>query len=235
MPRHSGSLFLHITDGAPRDGADAAKYGFGSIGSYRAARMQELYNAFSFAGIPSVQEHRLDVPDQRAAFQLDWITSRVFEFLQWAEAEAVLTHPYEGGHPDHDACAFAVHQAVARMATGAGRPVVLEAAFYHAGPSGIETGCFLPEPPGSAQVERLLSNSEREFKQQLLSFFSTQRETLELFGNVCERFRIAPQYDFTRAPHPGRLFYENFPWGITGEEFRALASKALSSGVGACP
>jgi LmbE family N-acetylglucosaminyl deacetylase len=35
--------------------------------------------------------------------------------LQLRNVSAVITHPYEGGHPDHDACAFAVQYAARRL------------------------------------------------------------------------------------------------------------------------
>jgi N-acetylglucosamine malate deacetylase 2 len=42
-----------------------------------------------------------------------------------------------------------------------------------------------------------------------------------------ERFRPAPVYSFTEPPHPGKLFYENFDWGMTAERWRRLAAEAL--------
>jgi hypothetical protein len=57
--------------------------------------------------------------------------------------------------------------------------------------------------------------------------FSTQRQVLTSFPIGTERFRLAPHYDFTAPPHDGRLFYENFPWGMTGERFRRLVGDAL--------
>ena len=106
---------------------------------------------------------------------------------------------------------------------------MLEAAFYHAGHCGIETGCFLPGADGSTEIERALNSSELDFRTKLLSCFPTQRETLQQFAITSERFRIAPKYDFTRPPHEGKLFYENFPWGITSAEFCALAGRATAS------
>ena len=48
-----------------------------------------------------------------------------------------------------------------------------------------------------------------------------------------EPLRIAPDYRFRHPPHVGTLFYENFPWGMTGERFRSLAGCALDAlGVG---
>ena len=46
------------------------------------------------------------------------------------EAEQVITHPYEGGHPDHDACAFAARAAVRHSANKA---KLMEFTSYHAG------------------------------------------------------------------------------------------------------
>jgi hypothetical protein len=60
----------------------------------------------------------------------------------------------------------------------------------------------------------------------MLDCFATQRQVLAAFPVGTERLRPAPRYDFTKAPHPGQLFYENFPWGMTGERFRQLAAEA---------
>ena len=37
----------------------------------------------------------------------------------------------------------------------------------------------------------------------------------DIFPIAIERFRPAPDYDFTQPPHEGRLFYENYDWGMT--------------------
>jgi hypothetical protein len=64
----------------------------------------------------------------------------------------------------------------------------------------------------------------------MIDCFATQRATLAQFpvGGV-ERLRPAPRYDFTQAPHPGRLFYEHHPWGMSGERFRRLAAEASAA------
>src|SRR5438477_644609 len=53
---------VHVTDGAPRDGADARRSGFATWQEYRAARAKELDAAVHALGL-SCRRVALDVPD----------------------------------------------------------------------------------------------------------------------------------------------------------------------------
>ncbi len=205
------SRFLCVTDGVPLDGMDARAHGFRGLDGYREARRVELAKALG--GLSGSRS--LGISDQRAAWNLASLTRRVAAEVEAFRPEAVLTHPYEGGHPDHDACAFAVAQC------GASAPVI-EAPFYHAVPDGIETGVFLGDP--GLVVE--LTEEQRAKKRERLACFRSQAETLRLFGVDVEAYRLAPAYDFLRRPHEGRLYYEGFDWGMTGDRFCELAAMA---------
>ncbi len=227
LGRFRSARFVHVTDGAPKNGQDSRAHGFATVDDYRRAREAELGRALGTAGLQDVHRERLGIPDQEASFQLAWLVRRIERLMVECMPEIVFTHPYEGGHPDHDACAFAVHKAVALLkARGAATPVILEAPFYHAGPRGGEAGAFLPYSTETEQVEYLLSGEERRHKQALLDCFVTQRETLSGFPLEYERFRVAPQYDFQQPPHEGRVLYDQHPWGMTSERFRTLAAAA---------
>ena len=150
----------------------------------------------------------------------------IAKILKHVRPGAVLTHPYEGGHPDHDAAALAVHLACASLPSP---PEIFEFSSYHAAGStaAIETGRFLPgQEPGELVV---LSAARRESKRRMMDCFVTQRRMLHQFPIDSERYRRAPAYDFTQPPHSGKLFYENFDWGMTGERWRHLAAEALQS------
>ncbi len=226
---------LHITDGAPRDMADAHAAGFVNREEYAAARRRELQAAMRMAGIGSGQLPHLNVVDQEASLEMAYITLKLVHLLRERRPGAVLTHAYEGGHPDHDAAAFAVHAACARVATP---PDVYEFASYHAAaqvvaagssqaPVRMETGRFLPG--GDAGEVYLLDEAERDRKRQMMECFQTQARMLRHFALDEERFRRAPAYDFTEAPHAGTLLYEGWDWGITGERWRLLAGEALKT------
>ncbi|OLE88653.1 MAG: hypothetical protein AUG08_07550 [Acidobacteria bacterium 13_1_20CM_2_55_15] len=48
------------------------------------------------------------------------------------------------------------------------------------------------------------------------------------FPMDAERFRVAPPYNFREPPHEGSLYYEQFDWGVKGEQWRRFAAAALS-------
>jgi LmbE family N-acetylglucosaminyl deacetylase len=227
LSRFRDAHFVHVTDGAPRNERDSVAHGFGRLNDYRLARREEFRKALACAGIAGASHETLDVADQEASLHLAEIAMRICGFLEQFEPEIVFTHPYEGGHPDHDACAFAVHQAVAVHASrGHKPPAIIEAAFYHAGPGGLVTGTFLRRPERMVEVAYPLSPAEREHKQAVLDCFSTQKQTLSLFRLDAERFRIAPAYEFWRPAHTPPVYYDHQPWGMTSEHFCRLAHQA---------
>ena len=227
LARFRDALFVHVTDGAPRNGQDSRDHGFARLEDYRQARREEFRKALACAGIGDAAQECLDIPDQEASLHLAEIAMRLCRILEQIEPEVVFTHPYEGGHPDHDACAFAVHQAVAVHAQrGHTPPEILEAAFYHAGSDGLLTGSFLRRPERMLEVAYPLSAAERERKRAVLDCFATQRPTLSLFRLDTERYRVAPAYDFRRPAHTVPVHYDRQPWGMTSERFSELAREA---------
>ena len=199
---------VHVTDGAPRDGGDARRHGFDTPEAYAAARWREARAALVLAGVPEERHHGFGIADQGAAHALADVARRLLPVV--ARAGAVLTHAYEGGHPDHDAVAFAVHAAV-RLA-GATVPVY-EMPFYHAAPEGWARQVFLPGE-GGAPHGLALSEAERHLKHRMAACHATQGATLAGFALDRELYRLAPPHDFARRPHGGDLLYERHGWGL---------------------
>ncbi len=259
LPLFRDLLLVHVTDGAPRNGFDAAAYGFDSPADYAAAREAELGAALRCAGIDP-RRVGLGVADQGASLALDALIAALTPLL--ADMAAVFTHPYEGGHPDHDAVAFAVHRSA--------RCPVFEFAGYHArgvghflhdqgtvmpgldpGAHGTPTAaghpasinnhpvrdagvCGVAWVPGSSPgmtggIVLHLTAAEAKRKRAMLDAFTTQRATLAPFGVEREPFRPAPAYDFTHPPHPGLLHYEHFDWGMTAASWRSLTTTCSQS------
>lgn len=177
------------------------------------------------AGVGEMSRECLEIPDQQASLHMAelsrWLAARMAE----RRPEVVFTHPYEGGHPDHDACAFAVHHAVRTM-KGDRRPVIVESPFYHKGQHGFAAGEFLPHPETRLNVAYALGAAEQRQKRELIECFTTQAQTLSGFGLEWERYRVAPEYDFTHPPHDPPLGYDHFPWGMSSARWCELAAEA---------
>jgi LmbE family N-acetylglucosaminyl deacetylase len=206
-------VLVHVTDGAPRNLRDAQAAGFSSAADYAAARRGELDAALRLGGVVA-EQHAGWVPDQAASLDLRALVQDLG--LRLKGVTAILTHAYEGGHPDHDAVAFAVQDI--------GLPTV-EMAGYHATPDGgLAVGCFLPGP---SETVVTLTARERDRRDAMLACFTTQHATLAPFlGMRQERFRSAPRYDFTRPP-TARVHYDGFDWGMTSARFCNFATEAL--------
>jgi len=229
LPRLATAHFVYVTDGAPRNGDDAGTHGL-SVQQYAHARKQERDAALRLCGIAPQQALDLAFTDQEAALHLVELSRRLADlFAQWG-TEAVIAHPYEGGHPDHDASAFGVHAAVALLRQrGAAAPAIVEMSCYHEGDGArhLATNEFLDLAPGQVDVD--LTPAQQQRRRALIDAHVTQRRTLAIFYNVTrEGWRPAPAYDFTRRPHEGQLWYERHGWAIDGDRVCAEARAALA-------
>jgi LmbE family N-acetylglucosaminyl deacetylase len=223
MPR---ATIVHVTDGAPQDLYDAQAYGFSDWQGYAAARRDELTAAVAEAGIGPEALLALGIPDQQAAHNMARLARKLARLFAEREPRLVFTHPFEGGHPDHDATAFAVWAACGMMAEAGRRPPErLEMAFYHAGLHRPIFQDFAAEPR-IPRLEVELDEAALDVKRRMLMRHATQRQTLAPFGASVERFRAAPDYDFRALPNDGRLYYETLPVNFAGVDWLRLIEAA---------
>jgi LmbE family N-acetylglucosaminyl deacetylase len=221
---------VHVTEGSPPNPADALAAGCSTREQYAAVRRQEALRALARVGVPPDAITNLCFTDQRVSFELESLTLQILTLLGKFQPQIVLTHSYEGGHPDHDSVAFACH--TARKLHEFDHPKstfdLIEFTSYHVHSGGIKPYAFLPFK-GQTEIRYPLSPAERALKVTMLQEFKTQAQTLAPFMfPEAEIVRQAPDYDFHHAPHSGRLFYEYFDWGIDSATWRDLAREAES-------
>lgn len=209
------AIVVHATDGAPRD-PRWWPAGVSDRDAYARVRAREAARALAVVGAGAVT---LGFPDQELMRAPAELVEAIADQLAARRPDLIVTHAYEGGHPDHDAIAFAVARARARVRTGAR---VLEMALYHGARGALATGDFA----GGRGPERYrLRARERRRRRAMLACFASQRVTLAPFADLAhERYRFAPAYDFTRPPHDGPLWYERLGMA-RGDEWRARAAR----------
>lgn len=224
------AFVVHVTDGAPRDPAIAARYGFASREEYAAARRAEAAHAMKVAGLPEDRLICLEYVDGEASMRMVDLVLDVAELIDRYAPDIIITHPYEGGHTDHDSTAFAVHLACGVLRReGIEPPAVLEMTSYY-GREGMRiVHDFLPHE-GADQEARLLvlSDEEQQTKQRMYDCFTSQKVVISTFSTAMEKFRPAPRYLFTEPPHEGPLNYEKFGDPSRGARWRENAEQALA-------
>ena len=229
LPRWQGVRVLIVTDGAPRNLYDAHRYGFATAQEYANARKRELEDAMLVANIQPDGIERFEFEDQRASFYLVDGAERMSRFFAQNGIRIVVTHAYEGGHPDHDATACMAHLAAQLLGRRGSRQVeIIEMALYRAARNG---GMVLHEYADDANpaCDVPLSDLQRAWKSRMMAAHVTQRDLISGFPLDREVFRVAPRHDFRVLPNEGRLIYERQPWGMTGARWCELTREAYRS------
>jgi N-acetylglucosamine malate deacetylase 2 len=230
---------VHITDGAPREPRFLRRF-VGSREEYATARQRELAAALDLAGIGPERRCVVEgIADQEACFALPRLAHEIVRLCRELRPGVLLTLTYEGGHPDHDAAAFAAWAAAELLRRNREvPPAIVEMPLYHARPGSSHGDDMVKQeflPTGEsvravATMRRELSSTEQGLKIRMADCFTTQRTVLSWFlPPVYETFRPAPVYDFTRPPHEGTLQYELWSFPVTGERWRTLAREALKA------
>jgi LmbE family N-acetylglucosaminyl deacetylase len=229
LNRLGNAWILEMTDGAPNDLECARRHGFDTREEYAEARRRELEEALSIAGFPRDRLISLGYIDGEVTLRLAEACLRVTEWIDALRPDVVLTHPYEGGHTDHDATAFAVHLACGALRReGVTPPAILELALYNAQNGTKVVQKFLPHERADRDQRVVhLTASERAAKRRIFAAFETQKSVLEHFSVEFERFRPAPRYIFTAPPHPGQLNYERYGDPNRGKSWREHAERVL--------
>jgi LmbE family N-acetylglucosaminyl deacetylase len=222
LARFPQTQVVYLTDGAPRDRRFWSPNAKGSREDYAETRRQEAQNALALAGVLPRQLVWLGAVDQEAIFEAPRLTDMFTEALEKHQPEIVVTHPYEGGHPDHDTAALIARTALSRVTQ---KSLLVEMTSYHAQSGSCVTGKFLNADTNEIVCE--LSGEDCERKRRMMDEHASQRAVLAGFNVDRERFRPVPEYDFTKAPHEGRLWYECMDWPMTGAQWRERANDAI--------
>ncbi len=208
-------VVIHVTNGATLDPRWWAP-GVVDRDAYLRTREHEAERALGSVGAKRIA---LGFDDQEVVYQLDAVVHALATTLDRIRPDLILGHAYEGGHPDHDAVAFAVARARARIPA-------FEMALYHGAGGVLCAGEFIEREP---QLRYALKPDELARRRSLLALYASQRAVLAPFLNVAaEKFRPAREYDFTRPPHDGALHYERLGMKPAPETWRALVRARAS-------
>jgi hypothetical protein len=154
----------------------------------------------------------LGFPDRGCIDRMGHLKAVLAHRVQELRPQAVYTVAFEGGHPDHDACHWAVVEATKSCGWG---PEVFEFPTYHRGGLLFRAGVLLS---GEGAVARTpLSRDDLRLKTEVLRRHGMHGALLKWFLDLFldreelakgEAYRPVPARSYLTRPHPGRLGYE---------------------------
>jgi N-acetylglucosamine malate deacetylase 2 len=199
LQRVSAPLVVFATDGSP------AGYGlerkFGSMKAYAELRFQEASRALSH--VPNAAFQWLARPDGsqfkdgHLFEELAFAAASLLEIAQRFTPDAIISHEYEGGHLDHEACSFLSMHVAASLSlkrfsfplywTDRSGKVVLQQ-FHETEPTVTADGLG---KTAKQVIEWQLTDSEIQCKKRMLAEYQTQKGTVSTFSPDTERIRPA--------------------------------------------
>jgi N-acetylglucosamine malate deacetylase 2 len=219
------------TDGAPRDRRYWPPEIVGSREQYAQTRRREIEEALAQIGWERSRIAWLGFADQELTDNLEQAAGALSAVLFELRPELIVTQPFEGGHPDHDATAFIVHAAAALyQRAGLGGPALVEMTSYHGAAGRWIFGSFLGAK--NTTLELRLTAEEVARKRSMLAAYRSQAGVLGRVDRFDEHFRLAPSYDFGQPPHTPPLLYESMGWPMQAQQFcRAARHAARALGL----
>jgi LmbE family N-acetylglucosaminyl deacetylase len=214
---------VHVTNGADEHRSLAPP-----ASEEPATREEECLKALALANVSKDEVTSFGVPYSEAHLFLTELTKRISLFMQQSGADIIVTHPYEGGHPDHDATAFATHAALRLMERNGFRPPVLFEMALHPGEDGVsKVPEFLWFGEGNVTT-LLLDERATKLKQQMFACFESQKQSMLASPLGPEKFRQPGDYDFSAVPPAAGSYYSSFGASSVRTEWPALMSRALA-------
>ncbi len=142
-------------------------------------------------------------PARHVARELPEVYAEICAAIAQNGIDQLWVPAYEGGNPDHDALNAAGSLFRNKLS-------VLEFAEYNF--SGGKT--HSQEFPVSNGTEQPLTLSlvEQQKKRMALAIYESEKQNLGYVKTARECYRPLADYDYSRPPHPGVLWYARFQW-----------------------
>lgn len=217
LQRIARASILVCTDGAPAIGRRWYSLLTNKRKRYAGRRLAEFRAASDIAGVrqwqmlPGIQDQTLHRALGRAAML-------IAQYIEKQRPDAILSHAFDGGHPDHDCCALLANWAGGQFAL----PVWEMPMYYRPSPAAPLVYQRFLKANGS-EITLRPALDEIRIKHLMLSRHRSQAAVIAHFNLAVESFRPQPDYDFAANPIPTLATFaacDNVPIASVLESFR---------------
>jgi N-acetylglucosamine malate deacetylase 2 len=214
LQRAAKSLVVFAVDGAPPHYGFEKK--FGSLQRYSEVRFAEAFRALSF--VPRCSILRLSrsdgtyFPDQHLFLELPEAFDSLLKIARQFSPDHLVSHAFEGGHLDHDAC----HILAWRAAKALNLQNLEFPLYWKSGDGRDVFQQFRAHCEDEFVVQ--LSQKEHRIKRRMFSEYRSQKNLMSVFRLDPERFRPVLPADCAEPPWRDYPF-ENRRTPLTAESF----------------
>ena len=221
LQRIERASILVCTDGAPATGRRWHSLLTNKRNRYALRRQAEFCAAADIVGV----RHRKmlsGIQDQSLYKSLERAAMLIGQYIEERKPGAILSHAFEGGHPDHDSCALLANWAGRQFAL----PVWEMPMYFRLSPSApLVYQRFLHET--GREITLCPAPDEIRIKQLMLSQHRSQAVVISKFNWTLESFRPQAEYNFAINPTPALSTFavcNNVSFASVLESFRAFRS-----------
>ena len=162
-------------------------------------RNEEMKKSLRLLGVEKF--FKQDIPTRKLKENIDKTFSKINHLVKNYKIDTIFCPAYEGGHQDHDVSNFIC----SRFRNNS---KIYEYAEYNYSKGQINCNEFVK--PMKNEVTIKLSEKEKKEKIKLLKIYNSEKGNLDYINFEKECYRKLYDYDYSRPPHSGKLFYRRF-------------------------
>ena len=162
-------------------------------------RNKEMKESLQYLGVKKF--FRQNIPTRKLKENIGKTFNKINLLIKNWKIDTVFCPAYEGGHQDHDVSNFICSRLRNNYK-------VFEYAEYNFSKGKINCNEFVK--PTNDEVTIKLSEKEKREKMKLLEIYNSEKGNLDYVKLDKECYRKLYDYDYSKPPHPGKLFYRRF-------------------------
>lgn len=162
-------------------------------------RDEEMKKSLKLLGIKKF--FKQDIPTRKLKENIERTFEKINLLVKDHKIDTIFCPAYEGGHQDHDVSNFICSRL--RNSTE-----VYEYAEYNFSKGRINCNKFVKSTKNEITIK--LSEKEKKEKIKFLKIYNSEKGNLNYLHLNEECYRKIYNYDYTKAPHHGKLFYRRF-------------------------
>lgn len=142
-------------------------------------------------------------PTRHLWSELNHVKIEIEDTIKKHQIDQLWVPTYEGGHADHDGLNGLCQTFKHKMS-------VLEFSEYNYVNKTSNAQTFLA--PNGTETTITLTDKEKQTKKMALALYASEQSNLDYVGTDKECFRPLADYDYSKPPHNGKLWYTRFQW-----------------------